>query len=117
MAKLAAAKKIGVPVPDVVAPDVTHLVAYFGPAGFVPSYAQLERIELPIASVERQTKDGVEYFVFDTSTLPATFSQEPDLYFTLEDANDKEEGDFSPLVHVPLDREPPVALGQPVLLD
>jgi hypothetical protein len=29
-----------------------------------------------------------------------------DLYFTLEDQNDAEEGDFSPVVSVPLDRDP-----------
>lgn len=116
MAKLAASKKVGVPVPAALPTDVTHLVCYYGPAGFTPSYSQLERIELPIEQVPKQTQDGVDYYVFDTASLPTTFHVEPDLYFTLEDINDKEEGDFSPLIHVPLDRDPPVALGQPVIL-
>lgn len=117
MSKLAASKKVGVPVPTAVAPDVTHLVVYFGPAGFTPSYDQVNRIELPLASAPVQSVSGTDYYVFDTAQLPATFSEEPDLYFTLADMNDNEEGDFSPVVHVPLDREPPVALAQPVLLD
>jgi|SRR5262245_32079588 len=117
MAKLALAKKVGIPVPSPIPSDVTHLVAYFGPAGFTPDYNQPDRIAIPLNDVPRQTSNGVEYFVFDTAGLPPSSAPNTDLYFTLSDTNDAEEGDFSPVVSVPLDREPPVALGQPVLLD
>lgn len=115
MAKLATAKKVGVPVPATIPSDVTHLVCYYGLAGFTPSYAQAARVEVPIATVPRQTVSGVDYFVFDTAGLPPS-SGDYDLYFTLEDKNDSEEGDFSPVVSVPLDRIPPTKLGQPVVL-
>lgn len=115
MAKLATAKKVGVPVPAPIPSDVTHLVCYFGAKGFTPSYAQTARVELPIGTVPRQTVSGVDYFVFDTTVLPPA-SGDYDLYFTLEDQADAEEGDFSPVVSVPLDRIPPTKLGQPVVL-
>lgn len=115
MAKLATAKKVGIPVPTPVPTDVTHLVCYYGAKGFAPAYDQTARIELPIAQVPRQTINGVEHFVFDTANLPAS-AADPDLYFTLMDKTDNEEGDFSPVVTVPLDRIPPTKLGQPVVL-
>jgi hypothetical protein len=115
MAKLASAKKVGVPVPTTIPTDVTHLVAYFGPAGFTPSYDG-ERVAVPIGDVEQRVVDGVNYFVFDTAALPAVEAENFDLYFTLADANDSEEGDFSPVVSVPLDRVAPTTLGQPVVL-
>lgn len=117
MAKLATAKKVGVPLLSPIPADVTHLVAYFGPTGFTPSYDQADRIAVSITGVPRQTKDGVEYLVFDTAVLPPGADGSYDLYFTLEDINDKEEGDFNPVVSVPLDREAPPTLGQPVVLD
>src|SRR4051812_6476772 len=101
MAKLAVAKKVGIPVPTSLPADVTHLVAYYGPTGFTPSYAQGARIATPIADVPKQTKDGVSYFVFDTSVLPAQAADAVDVYFTLADNNDAEEGDFSPVISVP----------------
>lgn len=117
MAKLATAKKVGIPVPPAIASDVTHLVAYFGTGDdYVPAYDQANRIELPIGDVPRQVKDGVEYFVFDTAQLPPA-DTEYKIAFTLADLNDKEEGDFSPIVSVPLDREAPVTLDQPIILD
>lgn len=116
MAKLASAKKVGVPVPATIPTDVTHLVAYFGPAGFTPTYDQENRHAVPIEDVERRTVSGVEYFVFDTADLPAVEANSFDIYFTLADENDLEEGDFSPVVSVPLDRVPPVTLAQPVVL-
>lgn len=117
MAKLALAKKVGIPVPSPIPADVTHLVAYFGPSGFTPAYDQADRIPTPLNDVPRQTVNGVEHFVFDTARLPPSTLETTDIYFTLSDINDAEEGDFSPVVSVPLDREPPVALGQPILLD
>lgn len=116
MPKLAVAKKVGIPVPQAIAADVTHLVAYYGPAGFVPSYTQPARISMPIGSVPKQTKDGTEYFVFDTSAIPPQSEDTVDIYFTLADNNDAEEGDFSPKIAVPFDRTPPVKLAAPVIL-
>lgn len=115
MAKLATAKKVGVPVPSPIPSDVTHLVCYYGAKGFTPSYEQAARLATAIGTVPRQTVGTAEYFVFDTAALPPA-SGDYDLYFTLEDVNDKEEGDFSPVVSVPLDRVPPTKLAQPVVL-
>jgi hypothetical protein len=115
MAKLATAKKVGVPVPTTLPSDVTHLVCYYGAKGFTPDYTQTARLEMPIATVPKQVSNGVNYYVFDTAVLPPA-SGDYDLYFTLEDFNDAEEGDFSPVVSVPLDRIPPTRLSQPVVL-
>lgn len=116
MAKLAVAKKVGIPVPTALPADVTHLVAYYGAPGFTPSYAQAARIATPIADVPKQTKDGVQYFVFDTAVIPPQSTDPVDVYFTLADNNDSEEGDFSPVIAVPFDRTPPVKLAAPVIL-
>lgn len=116
MAKLASAKKVGVPVPTTIPTDVTHLVAYFGPSGFTPAYDQEGRLAIPIGDVEQRVVNGVNYFVFDTAELPAVEADNFDIYFTLSDINDSEEGDFSPVVSVPLDRVAPTTLGQPVVL-
>jgi hypothetical protein len=115
MAKLATAKKVGVPVPTTIPSDVTHLVCYYGAKGFTPDYAQAARIEVDITTAPKQVVNGVNYFVFDTAQLPPA-AGDYDLYFTLEDKNDSEEGDFSPVVSVPLDRIPPTRLSQPVVL-
>ena len=115
MAKLATAKKVGIPVPATIPTDVTHLVCYYGPSGFTPSYEQTARVAVPIGTVPRQVVSGVNYFVFDTAALPAATGPY-DLYFTMEDQADNEEGDFSPVVSVPLDRIPPTRLSQPVVL-
>lgn len=114
MPKLATAKKVGVPVPTPIPLDVTHLVCYYGAKGFVPDYAQAARIEQDLAVVPRQVVGGTNYFVFDTAVLPPA-AGDYDLYFTLEDKGDNEEGDFSPVVSVPLDRIPPTRLSQPVV--
>ena len=116
MAKLAVAKKVGIPMPAQMPADVTHLVAYYGAPGFTPSYSQSARIATPIASVLKQTVGGVEYFVFDTAQLPASAADAVDIYFTLADNNDSEEGDFSPVIAVPFDRTPPVKLAAPIIL-
>lgn len=114
MAKLATAKKVGVPIPATMPDDVTHLVAYYGPRGFAPDYAQAARIEVPLAGIAK-TADGKQ-FIFDTAQVPSMAGNELDLCFTLEDKNDSEEGDFNPVVTVPLDRTPPPRLGQAVVL-
>ena len=116
MAKLAVAKKVGIPVPSPMPADVTHLVAYYGAPGFTPDYAQAARISTPIADVPRQTVNGDSHFVFDTAQLPASSASAVDIYFTLADNNDSEEGDFSPVVNVPFDRTPPTKLAAPIIL-
>lgn len=116
MAKLAVAKKVGIPKPTTMPADVTHLVAYYGAPGFTPDYAQSARIAIPIGSVPVQQKSGVDYFVFDTAQLPASAADAVDIYFTLSDNNDSEEGDFSPVISVPFDRTPPVKLAAPIIL-
>lgn len=116
MAKLAASKKVGIPVPVPLPDDVTHLVVYYGPPGFAPSYSQSARIEIHLANVHRATVDGTQYFVFDTASLLAQTTEAIDLYFTLMDVSDDEEGDFSPVIRVPFDRTPPTTLGTPIIL-
>lgn len=120
MPKLALVKKVGVPVPANMPADVTHLVAYYGPKGFTPSYDQTtNRLAVALATIPKQTVNGVEYFVFDpvAANLPASPADtELDFYFTLTDITDKEEGDFNPVLTVPLDRTPPPKLGAAVLL-
>lgn len=116
MAKLAVAKKVGVPVPATVPTDVDSLIVYYGAPGFTPNYAQANRIVLPIASVPKQVVNGVNYYVFDTAQIPPQTTDTVDVYFTLGDSTDAEEGDFSPVLAVPFDRTPPVKLGTPVIL-
>jgi hypothetical protein len=116
MAKLAVSKRVGIPVPRQLPEDVTHLVVYYGVPGFQPSYSQEARIALPIADVPKVTKDTFEYYVFDTASLPPQTTDAVELYFTLMDGNDAEEGDFSPVISVPFDRTPPVKLAAPVIL-
>jgi len=120
MSKLAIVKKIGVKIPQPMPADVTHLVAYFGAPGFTPAYDQPARVAVPIGDLPRVSKDGTDYFVFDPASVSASFPAtdgEVAFAFTLADNNDNEEGDFSPLVSIPLDREPPPTLEAPVLLD
>ncbi len=116
MAKLALAKKVGIPVPTPIPSDVTHLVAYWGAPGFVPAYDQSARLALPIGTVPRQTVGTVSHFVFDTALIPAQAGNSLEIYFTLADATDAEEGDFSPVIAVPFDTVPPVRLAAPVVL-
>lgn len=116
MAKLAVAKKVGIPVPATVAPDVDSLILYYGAPGFTPDYAQTARIVLPLAGVPKQVVNGVNYYVVDTSAIPPQTIDNVDVYFTLGDSTDSEEGDFSPKLTVPFDRTPPVKLAQPIIL-
>lgn len=110
MAKLAEPKKVGIPLLAPIPNDVTHLVCYYGPEGFTPSYNQNERIMVPIEEVPIEDN----HLIFDTRLLPQ-LEGKFGLSFVLADANDNEEGDFSPLATVPLDLTPPPALGQPVV--
>lgn len=117
MAKIVPNKKVGVPVPADIPADVKFLTCYFGPAGFTPDYASEDQVDVPFADLQRTTVNGADYFVFDTSALPALQNgQSYDLYFTLADEAGNE-NDFSPKVELPpLDQTPPPALGQPILL-
>lgn len=117
MAKLASAKKVGIPRPATLPSDVTHLVVYYGPTGFTPDYAQGARHAIPIALVPVQDVNGVPHLVFDTAQIPAQQADSIDVYFTLADDSDQEEGDFSPKLAVPFDRTPPARLAAPVILD
>lgn len=118
MAKVVPAKDLGVPVP-VPAPDpALHLVAYYGPKGFTPSYSQAQRVDLGAISAQHTTAVGnVSYYdvplasVLGASAANGTF----DVAFTLMDASGNE-GDFSPSVTETVDVSVPPKLGQPVLL-
>lgn len=118
MPKLAVLKKVGVPIPATLPPDVTHLAIYWGDKGFTPSYDQTQRAIIPISDLQTVQKDGQSYWVFDPASvqLPAV-NGEVDFSFTLLDNTDGEEGDFSPLIALPLDQDPPPALGVAILLD
>lgn len=115
MAKIVPSAKVGVPIPTTLAADATALVAYYGAKGFTPSYTQTARISTLLTAVAKQTVDGVQYWVFDGASLPALTEGDYDLYFTLAD-DVGNEGDFSPAVTIPLDRDPPAKLGTPVVL-
>lgn len=115
MAKIVPSKKIGVPVPTALPADAIALNVYYGSKGFTPKYDQAARVSQPLANVPHQAVGGVDHWVFDTSTLPALAEGDYDFSFTLSD-DVGNEGDFSQVVSVPLDREPPVKLGAPITL-
>lgn len=116
MSKIVSAPKIGIPVPSTVDPSVVALDVYYGSKGFSPSYTQAARLSLDISKVPQQTVNGAGYYVFDTGQLAsANLSGNYDFYFTLQDSAGNE-GDFSPVVDVPLDFIAPVTLGQPIVL-
>lgn len=115
MSKIVPSAKVGVPVPTNLAADATALVAYYGAKGFTPAYDQAARIVVPLSSVTTVTSNGVAYWSFDTAQLGSLAEGDYDLYFTLSD-DVGNEGDFSPAVDVPLDRDPPAQLGTPVVL-
>lgn len=116
MSKIVPSGIVGIPVPaDGVAADATKFVVYWGAPGFDPDYAQPARAEFPFSEIPTRDVEGTNYFVFDTSKLPGLAEGDYELRFTIED-DVGNEGDFSPAVAIPLDREAPGALGQPVLL-
>lgn len=119
MPKIVPSARVGVPVPANLPDDIMSLVCYYGPPGFTPAYDQALRFEVPIESLEQTSVNGQAYWVFDTSELAPIPGEVIAMYFTLEDdagAGSGNEGDFSPVVSVPLDLTPPEALGQPLLL-
>lgn len=124
MAKVPAMKDFGIPVPT-PAPDPTdHMIVYYGPAGFTPSYTQSARIDAgPLSGLTQKTlpaaPGGTPVAYYDdpiSAELPGGLGNgEYDFYFTLMDANGAE-GDFSPKITASVDTVAPPALGQPVLL-
>lgn len=115
MSKIVPSKKIGIPVPAALPADAQSLVVYYGPKGAAMAYNQAARIVLAIAGLTTQSVTGSSYWVFDSSALPALAEGEYDLSFTLADTTGNE-GDFSPVVTIPLDRTPPIKLGTPITL-
>lgn len=116
MAKLAATKDLGVPVPASIPPDMNTLVVYPVLGITPPSYDQAVRAQIPLAGIEKRTVGGIELYVFPASKLPALAEGTYNFYFTFRDDSQDEESDFSTAVAVPLDRTPPPRPGQPVVL-
>jgi len=116
MSKIVAVKDIGVPVPGTPPAAGAAIACYYGPFGFTPSYDQAARIVLPVSSLAVVTVNGVNYYKFPLSNvLPASVEDgDVDFYFTLVEG--QSEGDFSPSVTEMVDRTPPLALGQPIVL-
>lgn len=120
MSKIVPLKDIGIPVP-VPAPDPSaHLIVYYGPQGFTPSYTQAARIDAGLASALSTVSQGtppVSYYDDPISAeLPTALAAGAyDFVFTLADASGNE-GDFSPPITVTVDTTVPPTLGQPVQL-
>jgi hypothetical protein len=111
-------KDFGVPVPS-PAPDPTvHLIVYYGPAGFTPSYTQAARIDAGMVStLSQKTVGGVVYYDDPISgELPGGLGNGSyDFYFTLQDLQGNE-GDFSPKITAVVDTVVPPTLGAPIVL-
>lgn len=116
MSKIVAVKDIGVPVPSGAVAAGALLVCYYGSKGFTPSYDQAERLSVPISSLAVVQVSGTPYYKFPLSSLfPSSLPDgDYDFCFTLQEG--QSEGDFSPTVTETVDRTPPLALGQPVVL-
>jgi hypothetical protein len=115
MPKIVPSGRVGIPVPNPAVADAVALVVYYGSHGFTPDYSQAARLELPLAQVPTQDVNGTPFYVFDTALLPALPEGDYDLAFTLKD-DVGNEGDFSPALDIPFDRDPPATLGQPVVV-
>lgn len=117
MSKIIAVKDIGVPVPSTAPPATDSIACYFGPKGFTPDYAQPNRIALPLSSLSLVTVGTTPYYDFPLSNvLPASVADgDVDFAFTLVESSGSE-SDFSPAVTETVDRTPPQALGQPIVL-
>lgn len=114
MPRLVASQKIGLPAPT--SPDTEAVRIYFGKKGFEPSYESAEFVYQRLNRLNRIERDGVEYVVVDTEVLPPMAEGDYDFYFTyIDDVGN--ESDFSPVITIPLDRHPPAAPGQPIVLD
>lgn len=116
MAKIVPVKDIGIPVPAEASIAGAQIACYYGPSGFTPSYDQAARIVLPVSSLSVAHVNGADYYRFPLSNvLPGSVADgDIDFYFTLVEG--QSEGDFSPVVTETVDRTPPLALGQPIVL-
>ena len=121
MSKLVPPKDIGIPVPSPAPAAGVHLIAYYGPKGFTPSYLPVSpngRIDVgDTATLTQKTVNGVAYYDDPIgSELPQGLaSGQYDFVFTLMDASGNE-GNFSPALTVTVDTTVPPTLGQPVQL-
>ncbi len=118
MSKLVPLKDFGIPVPSPAPAGTDHLIVYYGPHGFTPSYAQADRIDAgAVSGLTVKTVNGIAYYDDPISAqLPAGLaSGEYDFVFTLADANGNE-GNFSPAITVAVDTAVPPSLGQPIEL-
>lgn len=124
MAKVAQMKDFGVPVPaasptfDPANPAGAHLIVYYGPKGFTPSYSQKARIDAgPVSGLSTKVVNGITYWDDPIGAeLPGGIGNgDYDFVFTVMFA-DGAEGDFSPPITATVDTIVPPTLGQPVLL-
>lgn len=118
MSKTVPLKDFGVPVPDPAPPATDHLIVYYGPQGFTPSYMQSARIDAgPVSGLTQKTVNGVAYYDDPIGAeLPGGLGNGSyDFVFTLMDAQGNE-GDFSPAITAEVDTVVPPTLGAPILL-
>lgn len=118
MSKVVPAKDLGVPVPTPAVDPTLHLVAYYGPKGFTPSYSQAQRTDLgAVSTLAVTTANNVSYWDVPLAKVlgPTAANGTFDVAFTLADASGNE-GDFSPAVTETVDISVPPKLGQPILL-
>ncbi len=118
MSKIVPLKDFGVPVPTAAYDPASHLIVYWGPKGFTPSYTQSARIDAGLVSaLTQKTVNGTVYWDDPISQeLPGGLGNgDYDFVFTLQDANG-DEGDFSPPITATVDSTVPPTLGQPVQL-
>lgn len=118
MSKIVPLKDFGVPVPTVPYDPASHLIVYYGPKGFTPSYTQAARIDAgAVSALTQKTVNSIVYWDDPISTeLPGGLGNgDYDFVFTLMDTNG-DEGDFSPAITATVSSTVPPTLGQPVQL-
>lgn len=124
MSKVVPLKDFGVPVVTQNADGTpldpnTHLIVYYGPKGFTPSYTQAARIDVgPVSGLTQKTVNNIAYWDDPISTeLPGGLGNgEYDFVFTLMDVGTGDEGDFSPPITATVDTRVPPTLGAPIQL-
>lgn len=118
MSKIVPAKDVGVPVPSGTLDSTLHLIAYYGTAGFTPSYSQAQRVDLgAVSALKETTVSGVSYWDVPMASILGSSAQNGSygFVFTLADSNGNE-GDFSPAVTEAVDVTVPPTLGQAIIL-
>lgn len=118
MSKVIPLKDFGIPIPSPAPPATDHLIVYYGPKGFVPSYTQGARIDAgAVSALTQKTVNSIVYWDDPIgSELPGGLGNgDYDFIFTLMDSNGNE-SDFSPPITATVDTTVPPRLGQPVLL-